>query len=866
VPLCSPRQRAPLFVAMVAWLAAALYFTRWWLEPGHTTTVVGLVINSAVIGIELVVLPAWFFFFVLRLSRPNPDLPLPGGRVAIVVTKAPSEPWPVVRKTLLAMLSQEFPRAYDVWLADEDPAEETIAWCTDRGVGISSRKGIAEYHQPRWPRRTRCKEGNLAYFYDKFGYEAYDFVAQLDADHVPAPDYLRQMVAPFIDPAVGYVAAPSICDANADRSWAARGRLYSESVLHGPTQAGSGAGFAPCCIGSHYAVRTAALAQIGGLGPELAEDFSTTLLMNAGGWQGAFAIDAIAHGDGPECTADCITQDFQWARSMTNVLLRIAPHHIGKVPLRARLKLAFCLLWYPLNGMTMTTMVALPVISLISREPLMRVSLGGFYLHLLPGTLVVIGGMLWLKRLATLRPENGNPLRWEAILFQFVRWPWAFIGCLQSVAGTLTGHEFNFKVTPKGQAGTRPLPTRVLIPYLAIAVISLLPALVIRHAGAAGGYYFWSLMNGAIYLAVAVVVVLLHRRENPATTRRSWAALLARPKAVTIGATLSALLGATAMHGAQAISVVFPAAASAHSLERLPHRGPLELGVTTEALADNTVIPWNADELDQVARFEHDARAHAGIVMWYVDWAHSNITLGQLETVAALGSTPEITWEPWDATLGNPQPQYSLASIIDGSHDALIRSVATTLREFGRPVLLRFAQEMNGTWYPWTATGKHGFSPPSEYVAAWRHVHDIFAAVGATNVLWVWAPVTGYFSPRLYPGNRYVDVLGVSGFNGGSILRWAGGWRSFPQIFSSTLRALRRLAPGKPIQISEVASADAGGSKAAWIRQMFSTLEGMPYVTSLVWFNDVKQADWPIESSPGAVAAFAAGARQLVPP
>ncbi len=104
---------------------------------------------------------------------------------------------------------------FAVWLADEDPSEETRRWCAAHGVLISTRKGVAEYHRTTWPRRTRCKEGNLAYFYDHFGYARYDFVAQFDADHVPTPTYLREILRPFADPKIGYVSAPSICDANA---------------------------------------------------------------------------------------------------------------------------------------------------------------------------------------------------------------------------------------------------------------------------------------------------------------------------------------------------------------------------------------------------------------------------------------------------------------------------------------------------------------------------------------------------------------------------------------------------------------------------------------------------------------------------
>jgi cellulose synthase/poly-beta-1,6-N-acetylglucosamine synthase-like glycosyltransferase len=86
------------------------------------------------------------------------------------------------------MLRQDFPRPYGVWLADEDPDEETRRWCAARGVRVSSRKGVAGYHNPTWPRRARSKEGNLAFFYDRYGYDGYDLVAQLDANLVvPIP-------------------------------------------------------------------------------------------------------------------------------------------------------------------------------------------------------------------------------------------------------------------------------------------------------------------------------------------------------------------------------------------------------------------------------------------------------------------------------------------------------------------------------------------------------------------------------------------------------------------------------------------------------------------------------------------------------
>lgn len=152
-------------------------------------------------------------------------------RVAMVATKAPSEPPAMLQATLSAMLAQEWPVRFDVWLADEDtPVPEMAAWCEAHGVRVSCRKGVEGYHNKEWPRRRRCKEGNLAYFYDTHAHGAYDVVCQFDADHVPRADYLKHVVPCFADATVGYVACPSICGANADVSWAVRGRLCESSV------------------------------------------------------------------------------------------------------------------------------------------------------------------------------------------------------------------------------------------------------------------------------------------------------------------------------------------------------------------------------------------------------------------------------------------------------------------------------------------------------------------------------------------------------------------------------------------------------------------------------------------------------------
>ena len=71
-------------------------------------------------------------------------------------------------------------------------------------------------------------------------------------------------------------------------------------------------------------------------------------------------------------------------------------------------------------------------------------------------------------------------------------------------------------------------------------------------------------------------------------------------------------------------------------------------------------------------------------------------------------------------------------------------------------------------------------------------------------------------------------------------------------MFGPSLNFVHALAPDKPVSLAEIAAAQAGGHKAAWIAGMFREIQRRPYIRSIVWFNLRKEADWRIESSRGA--------------
>jgi len=512
-PVLAKQQRQLLQLLVLFWLLGTLAFWRWALQPDVWVSVPGTLFNLVLL-IYATGLPLWPFYLFLRMRKVRDDLAVPPNlRVAMVVTKAPSEPWPLVQHTLEAMLAQV--GCHDTWLADEQPSADARRWCASHGVLLSSRAGVSTYHRLSWPRRTRCKEGNLAYFYDHYGYDRYDVVVQLDADHVPQPGYLMAMLQPFADAAVGYVAAPSICNANEGRSWVARGRLIAEAILHGPMQLGFNGKWAPLCIGSHYAVRTTALRQIGGLGPELAEDHSTTLLMNAHGWQGCFAHRAICHGLGPETFQDAMVQEFQWSRSLTTILLRHLPPLLGKLPPHLRLQFLYAQVFYPLRGGLSVLALGLPVLALLLDHPWMRVHYPTFLMFSGLQMLLTLMPVLVLREAGLLRPAQVPLLSWEQALFELSRGPWVLAGALAAVREWLRPRPLTFLITRKDKAST-PLPLAFLSPYLLAVLIGVGAAVSFGPSSRlARGYVLLTLLSTTMFAITALAVaVLSHRQSN----------------------------------------------------------------------------------------------------------------------------------------------------------------------------------------------------------------------------------------------------------------------------------------------------------------------------------------------------------------
>jgi hypothetical protein len=221
------------------------------------------------------------------------------------------------------------------------------------------------------------------------------------------------------------------------------------------------------------------------------------------------------------------------------------------------------------------------------------------------------------------------------------------------------------------------------------------------------------------------------------------------------------------------------------------------------------------------------------------DWIKSSVNRSDF----ADGRIPLVNVEPNDI---------NFTDIVSGKYDTMLKKRADDAKALGKQFFIDFAAEMNGD----EGWGGH---QPTTYVAAWRHIHDIFTSRGATNVVWAWCPNNedDPSSPpamNYYPGDQYVDWTGIDGYN------WGTSdpdfeWQSFRAVFADMYPKLA--AKGKPIIIAEMASDETGGSKATWIADIVPTLKNnYPLIKAIVWFDVNKERRWQINSSASALAAY----------
>lgn len=234
------------------------------------------------------------------------------------------------------------------------------------------------------------------------------------------------------------------------------------------------------------------------------------------------------------------------------------------------------------------------------------------------------------------------------------------------------------------------------------------------------------------------------------------------------------------------------------------------------------------------------------MIAYYVPWGQPLNQTWVLNLVND-GILPLIQFEP---------TQPSISAIASGTSDTYATTLAETIKSLDVPIVFSFGHEMNGNWFNWGTQN----TSAADFVKAWKRIHGIFTKVGASNVIWLWDvnvtyPVPNIALEPLYPGDAYVDWIGLTGYyNIG-----AGGRSTFDTLFEPTMEQVREFSR-KPFLIAET-GVSPSSEKPAEIGDLFSGVQDHADVLGFVWFNYDKsgknETNWMINSDSTSSATFA---------
>lgn len=289
-----------------------------------------------------------------------------------------------------------------------------------------------------------------------------------------------------------------------------------------------------------------------------------------------------------------------------------------------------------------------------------------------------------------------------------------------------------------------------------------------------------------------------------------------------------ALLGGVAVSGG-VYAATSVSGAGVDSRSRFNDKRPV---ISPEAVMSGAYDPHGDFANDANSRIEH----------LFLPWEDVELTTLNLadDYARERGRSLLITVEPWSwARDWHLSPQDLLDGILGGRYDANMAAICSVAATLESPVTIRWAQEMDDvegqfTWSFWD---------PEDYVQAYRHVIDICRR-DLPNAQYMWSPQGDEGLESYYPGDDYVDIIGLSVF----------GYQPYDQLVvghdttfvERTQPGYNRVAGfGKPIAIAELGYEGDDDYVRDWAEEVNRPHEEFPAMTAVVYFNDLEVYPWP---------------------
>lgn len=818
-------------------------FMWWFIDPDHIGFAPVFWLLTLGLSFKLIkMLHEWYHYW--GISVPEPPVMTKEWKVDMLTTACPGEPKEMIIETLKAMVAVRYPHTN--YLCDEGDDPELKEVCRQLGVVHVTRK-----------EKVNAKAGNIN---NALKQATGDICVVLDPDHAPYPEFLDRVLPYFEDPQIGYVQVVQAYY-NQDDSFVALGAAEQTYTFYGPMMMCMHKYGTVQAIGANCTFRREALDSIGGHAAGLSEDMHTAMQIHAKGWKSIYVPEVLSKGLVPATLPAYYKQQLKWSRGTFDLLFHVYPKLFKHFTWRQKLHYLTLPLYF-LFGLVNLIDILVPVFALVLAEVPWAVDIQNFAWLFIPLCITSLVIRVYAQRWLLEDHEKGFHL--AGGILRTGTW-WIF---LMGFIYTIINVKVPYIPTPKGDEPVN--NWKLGLPNLFACLISIAAAVYglsidwNPFSFCMAGY---ALINAALYGFVYIIGQerLIKDIKLYLSATFIWDRFVL-PVSILVQKVRKGFYGlfkSGTLIGAAAALVLF--------LNYSKVEDPLEISTIakkeTGGFYTGVYIPdvEKSGSFDKVSKLESTLNTTFDIVSVYQAWGDESLNkfpVKMLNDIAGRGAIPMITWEPWTsgfakfrehADLSNNKKVF--ASVNEGLFDDYLAAYANKIREYGKPVFIRFAHEADNPAYPWSPSGDN---TPADFKRAWERVVSTFVDNGVSNVTWVWNPWKPEAIEPYFPGAHYVDWVGLTCLNYGKAGE-DGKWYSFSQLYEPYRKALakKESLKNKPVMIAELGSTSYGGSRHKWINEALTAVsEKYKEIRSVVFFNSGIDKNWvtswrPAENAQG---------------
>ncbi len=303
---CNSRRNARLIIAFFFILSSITYFT-WRLGVLNDQAMVFSVIFFLAEFFGLVI--SLFTLFITWHVKVREPAVLPPDLTVDVLIPTYNESAEIVRLTALAAKKIRYP--HNTWILDDGNRSEIKKLANELGCKYLARE-----------ENTHAKAGNLN---NALKYSTADFIAILDADHVPEENFLDRLLGYFNDPEVAYVQSPQ--DFYNIDSYQFQNNPKRKLLWHDQTffyqigQTGRDYWNATSFCGTSSILRRSALDRIGGFATEtVTEDMHTAIRLQKAGYKSVYHPESLVYGIAATTYVEFLQQRLRWGHGNVQTL------------------------------------------------------------------------------------------------------------------------------------------------------------------------------------------------------------------------------------------------------------------------------------------------------------------------------------------------------------------------------------------------------------------------------------------------------------------------------------------------------------------------------------------------------------------